>query len=92
MKSFAASAAPSPGRYSRSATVRLFFFLIQTVMQSQWKHFKAEWERLSLWERLMLVAFFLSLATVWLVKPPDPPPYKWHRPLHRHALNYYMKK
>lgn len=61
-------------------------------MQSQWQHFKAGYERFSLAERLLLIVLALVLITVWLVKPPDPPPYKWHRPLHQHALNYYMKK
>lgn len=61
-------------------------------MKTLKEHFKAGCERFSLWERLVLAAFILALATVWLVKPTEKPAYKWHLPPHRHALNYYMKK
>lgn len=61
-------------------------------MKTLREHFWAGYEQFSLAERLLLIVLALVLITVWLVKPPDPPAYKWRLPLHRHTLNYYMKK
>ena len=55
------------------------------------EHFKADWERFSLTERLLLAALLLTLIIVWFVGPTEQP-VKWKLPLRRHTLNYYMQK
>jgi hypothetical protein len=59
-------------------------------MQSQWKHFKAEWERLSLADRILLILLLVTLLTAWLVPRPQVLGYKWKLPPHR-PITYYMK-